>query len=121
MEKSTPVFTSVDLEVPGLEPTDELPLDIEIDDPRRILRKASLPARQGEVIAKLAISRFFVDGGDDIDALAAAMDKAPGLIAVGVVDAMARRWGSFCGGSSSISWASLTAASSTRRSPSPPS
>ncbi len=80
-----PVFTAADLDLTALETPEEVPEETSIDDPRRILHRAPGSHRQGEVIAKLASSRYYVRATDDIEALAAAMDKAPGLIAVGVV------------------------------------
>ena len=87
MKNEVPEFVTVDMDLPGsgasagaLEP----PVD---DDPRRILQRAVPPVRQGEILAKLSQSAMYASQDVEIEALAAAMDKAPALFAVGVVDA----------------------------------
>lgn len=57
------------------------------EDPRRIFRQAPPPGKQAEVLSKLSSSRFFVQAGDSVNELAAAMDAAPEILAVGVVEA----------------------------------
>ncbi|HVO40712.1 MAG TPA: SpoIIE family protein phosphatase [Spirochaetia bacterium] len=57
-----------------------------LDGPRRIFCEAPLTEKQGERIWKLASSRLSVREDEGVNDLAAAMDKAPEIVAVGVVD-----------------------------------
>jgi sigma-B regulation protein RsbU (phosphoserine phosphatase) len=86
MKKEMPQFASVDAEFMESESAEDSLQPIDTDDPRNILKRAAAPVRQGEVVAKLSQSAIFVQKDEEIDALAAAMDKAPALFAVGVVD-----------------------------------
>ena len=86
MKNEIPEFTAVDVGLIESESVDDSPGTIEFDDPRSILKRAPPLVRQGEVLAKLSHSAMFVYQDEEVDALAAAMDKAPSLIAVGVVD-----------------------------------
>ena len=86
MKNEIPEFTAVDVGLIESESVDDCPGTIEFDDPRSILKRAPPLVRQGEVLAKLSHSAMFVYQDEEVDALAAAMDKAPSLIAVGVVD-----------------------------------
>jgi len=51
-----------------------------------LLREADIHRHQGELISKLASNRYAVDQDTDVYNLAEAMEKAPQLFAVGVVD-----------------------------------
>ncbi len=87
MKNDTPQFTWVEMDSLVDESSAEDSLQpIDTNDPRNILKRAAAPVRQGEVLAKLSQSAMFVHQQAEIEALAAAMDKAPSLIAVGVVD-----------------------------------
>ncbi len=85
-EKIGPRFVPVEMDFLPSEPFKEPLSSADADDPRRILKDVASPLRQGEVIGKLAQTRVCVRQDQDIEALADAMDKAPALFAVGVVD-----------------------------------
>ena len=53
---------------------------------RSIFVHAEPGERPGEAVGKIASSRIFIPQETEISALAAAMDKDPGIFAVGVVD-----------------------------------
>jgi len=86
MEDSSSTLPPVEWE--PLEPsTDDVPdQELDADDPRRVLRRVARHPLKGEVIAKLASSRFSIAPQEGTSTLAAAMDRATDLFAVAVVN-----------------------------------
>jgi hypothetical protein len=80
--------TPPSIEWETMEPSEDdisLP-ELDADDPRRVLRRVARRPQKGEVIAKLASSRFSIAEEEGTYALAAAMDRATDLFAVAVVN-----------------------------------
>ena len=70
----------------SIEPEDDAhPAQVH-DELPGVLREAAPPARHGELISRLARSRYAVSADTEIYALASAMDHLPAVHAVGVVD-----------------------------------
>ncbi len=86
MKETVVRFEPVEMELTDIEVHGDVSAAVDVSGPDSVLNRAVRPIRQGEVVGRLAHSRLFVRQDQDIDAVASAINKAPALYAIGVVD-----------------------------------